>query len=113
MVYGAILYRGEKFYTDLHAILEKMDGFCEQYNWLISDCFCLSADEETNRLLHQDKNGSIASFSLQTHPYTWLDGKNFGKAAAHVHQWIWGGSVDLIHVFQKNPFSNIRFLLRS
>ena len=37
MVYGAILDKGERFYTDMSKVISALNGRVKDYNWLVTD----------------------------------------------------------------------------
>ena len=40
MVYGAILDKGEQYYTYLRKVFDAIGNIQLDYNWLITDCDC-------------------------------------------------------------------------
>jgi len=75
MVYGAILEKGEKFYTFLDRVFEAIENKQDDYNWLITDC---------------DLNVYIPRFSeAYGDKYCWIDGKELAKIVREEKiQWI-------------------------
>lgn len=46
MVYGAILDTGQKYFTDMHAIMHGLGDVGPRHNWLITDWTCYSYPPE-------------------------------------------------------------------
>lgn len=75
MVYGAILEKGEEWYTDLDAVFTAIGGMPERYHWLITD-WELAADVE----------------EMDFHsPYVWLSSAQLKEILEKYNspQWIW------------------------
>lgn len=76
MVYGAILEKGEPFYTSMNRVFQAIENAQTEYNWLITDCECCPKSPDINALLSQN--------------YCWLSGC---ELTSIVHQedfqWIW------------------------
>lgn len=53
MVYGAILEKGEDYYTNLRKVFEAIKGKQNDYNWLITDCECYPDDENIYELFNK------------------------------------------------------------
>ena len=71
MVYGAILDKGEKFYTDMSKAINALNGRVKDYNWLVTDF-------EFNEAL------------LTGRDYAFLTGEELTDFADEPHfQWIW------------------------
>ena len=54
MVFGAILEKGERFYTRLLGILQAIEPLHEPFNWLITSCECYPQDPKTDELFSQE-----------------------------------------------------------
>ena len=76
MVYGAILEKGEQWYTSLKRVFDAIGNAQTQYNWLITDFECCPQSPDIGALLSQK--------------YCWLSGH---ELTSMVHQedfqWIW------------------------
>lgn len=72
-MYGAILERGQQYYTNLKVIFNKLENI-KNYNWLITDWEC-------NQNIYE-LNGN----------YCWLTGYEFEAILNKYNdlQWIWG-----------------------
>ena len=72
-MYGAILEKGQKYYTNLKIIFDKLENI-ENYNWLITDWEC-------NQDVRELKDN-----------YCWLTGLEFEAILSKYNdlQWIWG-----------------------
>lgn len=78
MTYGAILRKGELFYTNFADVFEKLEGVQNDYNWLVTEAqITASRTPDTLELIEDNK-------------HIWLDGKEMTKAVSDVTQWIWG-----------------------
>ena len=53
-IYGAILDKGEKYYTYLQKVFDAIGNRQTEYNWLITDCECYPKSPETERLFSQE-----------------------------------------------------------
>lgn len=53
VVYGAIIEKGEPYYTDLRKVFDAIGNTQTQYNWLITDCVCYPQSADINELLSQ------------------------------------------------------------
>lgn len=77
MVYGAILSRGERFYTYLSRVLRAIGNRQTEYNWLITDCQCYPRTAEIGALLGER--------------YCWMSGEELTALVEREDfQWIWG-----------------------
>ncbi len=77
MVYGAILEKGEQFYTYLSKVFKAIEDKQTDYNWLITDCVCYPLSADTGSLLSQK--------------YCWLSGDELTSIVnKEDFQWIWG-----------------------
>jgi hypothetical protein len=73
---GAILEKGEKYYTFLSKIFSAIDNAQKNYNWLITDCECYPQSVEIDELLSKE--------------YCWLSGEKLSKIVeTEDFQWIW------------------------
>ena len=76
-VYGAILDKGERFYTYLGKVFEAIGSAQRDYNWLISCPDCFPATPEFGDLLSRE--------------YCWLTGEELTEMIRQEDfQWIWG-----------------------
>lgn len=76
MVYGAILSRGERFYTYLSRVLRAIGNRQTEYNWLITDCQCYPRTAEIGALLGER--------------YCWMSGDELTALVEREDfQWIW------------------------
>lgn len=77
MVYGAILSRGERFYTYLSRVFRAIGNRQTEYNWLITDCQCYPRTAEIGALLGER--------------YCWMSGDELTALVEREDfQWIWG-----------------------
>ena len=77
MIYGAILNRGERYYTYLGKVFEAIGNVQRDYNWLISCPDCFPATPEFEELLARE--------------YCWLTGEELTEMIRREDfQWIWG-----------------------
>lgn len=77
MIYGAILEKGERFYTDLRKIFKAIGETQIEYNWLITDCICYPESADIDALLSQK--------------FCWLSGEKLTSIVNRENfQWIWG-----------------------
>ena len=77
MIYGAILKKGEPFYTYLSKIFTAIGETQTEYNWLITDCTCYPRSSDIGTLLSQD--------------FCWLSGNKLTSIIKKEDfQWIWG-----------------------
>lgn len=73
---GAILDKGEKYYTDLSKIFSAINGVQNKYNWLITDCECYPQNDTYNEMFSRE--------------YCWLTGEELSEIVkADDFQWIW------------------------
>ena len=76
MVYGAILSRGERFYTYLSRVFRAIGNRQTEYNWLITDCQCYPRTAEIGALLGER--------------YCWMSGEELTALVEREDfQWIW------------------------
>lgn len=76
MVYGAIIEKGEPYYTCLGKVFDAIGNAQTQYNWLITDCVCYPQSPDMNALLSQR--------------YCWLSGHELTSIVNQEDfQWIW------------------------
>lgn len=76
MVYGAILEKGEKYYTYLCKVFDAIGNRQNEYNWLITNCECYPATQKFSEMLDKD--------------YCWLSGDELTSIVnAEDFQWIW------------------------
>ncbi len=73
---GALLDKGEKFYTHLNKVFESIKNIQLEYNWLITDCECYPDNQEYQKLLSEK--------------YCWISGEQLTKMIRDEDfQWIW------------------------
>lgn len=73
---GAILEKGEKYYTDLSKVFSAINNAQNDYNWLITASECYPQNHEIYDLLSQE--------------YCWLSGHELsGIIEIEDFQWIW------------------------
>lgn len=76
MVYGALLARGERYYTDMRRVFEAIEGRQCAYNWLITGWETTLADESVF-----ERNGGR---------YCWMNGDELAELVEqNSFQWIW------------------------
>lgn len=76
-VYGAVLEKGERFYTHLGRVFEAIGNAQRDYNWLISYPECFPATPEFGELLARR--------------HCWLTGEKLTEMVRQEDfQWIWG-----------------------
>ena len=74
---GIILDKGQKNFTYLKEIFEKLDDFQKEYNWFITNCECYPENEKYYEMLIK---GSC-----------WLTGEQLAElVTSEDPQWIWG-----------------------
>lgn len=74
---GAILYKGEEFYTDLNRIFTSINNKQNEYNWLITDCTCYPENPEYDLRMNQK--------------YYWIKGEDLTAMIKNENfQIIWG-----------------------
>lgn len=77
MINGAILDKGEDWYTCLKKIFQSLDNFQKDYNWLITDCEITTLNSVYTDRFHQE--------------YTWISGEELTDIIMQDDsQWIWG-----------------------
>ena len=77
MIYGAILEKGEQFYTYLSKIFKAIEEKQIDYNWLITDCDCYPLSAEIASLFAQE--------------FCWLSGDELTSIIGKEDfQWVWG-----------------------
>jgi hypothetical protein len=82
---GAILEKGEKYYTNLSNVFSAIENAQRNYNWLITDCECYPNSPQINELLFKE--------------YCWLSGDELTKIVEEENfQWIWA----VLSGFEKN-----------
>ncbi len=73
---GAILNKGEKYYTYMSKVFAAIKGEQLKYNWLITDCIC-----------YPDNDNYAEIFSKE---YAWLTGEELTRIIEmEDFQWIW------------------------
>ena len=77
MVYGAILRKGEGYYTYLKKLFKTINNRQLDYNFLITDCECYPDDKAVGEMLNKG--------------YCFISGEELTKIVeAEDFQWIWG-----------------------
>lgn len=85
MVYGAILEKGNRYYTHLLEILKSIEPIQKDFNWLISNCECYPRDPKTDELLSKE--------------YCFLCGTALTALVEHEDfQWVWA----VLSAFEKS-----------
>ena len=75
MVYGAILEKGERFYTRLLGILQAIEPLREPLNWLVTDCECYPNDPKVDELFSQEYHflsGEELTLPLEQDDFQWI-----------------------------------------
>lgn len=74
MVFGAMLDKGQRHFTDMNAIMHGLNGVGLRYNWLITEWTCYFYPQE----MQQDN--------------VWMSGAEFMQMLDHLPgvQWVWG-----------------------
>lgn len=73
---GAILNKGEKYYTYMSKVFSAIKGEQLKYNWLITDCTCYPQNTSFAELLSKE--------------YAWLTGEELTRIIEiEDFQWIW------------------------
>lgn len=73
---GAILEKGEKYYTNLLNVFSAIENVQIKYNWLITDCVCYPRSQQIDELLSKE--------------YCWMSGDELTKIVETENfQWIW------------------------
>lgn len=62
MIQGAILEKGEPYYTRFGKIFHTLHNFQTEYNWLITDCVAYPQNERTAAGIEQAAHGSYNWF---------------------------------------------------
>lgn len=76
-MYGAILEKGEEYYTFLEGIFSSINGEQNNYNWLLTDVFANPSNQIITDLLSKD--------------FCWISGEKLTEIIATENfQWIWG-----------------------
>lgn len=76
-MYGAILEKGEEYYTFLEGIFSSINGEQNNYNWLLTDVFANPSNQIITDLLSKD--------------FCWISGEKLTEIIAKENfQWIWG-----------------------
>jgi len=76
---GAILEKGEDYYTYLQGIFASINDVQKKYNWLITDCECYPQNMEFEERIFQFEK------------YGWLSGEELTDIIrTEDFQWIWG-----------------------
>lgn len=84
---GAILEKGEEYYTYLGKIFSTIKNVQQGYNWLITDCDCCSQTISFQKQIFQYNN------------YGWLSGEELtAMIRTEDFQWIWA----VLSGFDKN-----------
>ena len=85
MIYGAISEKDERYYTYLKKVFEAIGNAQQDYNWLITDCECVTRNFETEKLLNAE--------------YCWITGEQLTEIILEEDfQWIWA----VLSGFDKN-----------
>lgn len=100
MVYGAIVKKGEKYYTNIRRVFDAIDNKQLGYNWLITDCDCNINDPKINEILSKE--------------YCWISGEDLTDLVTREEfQWNWAvlsgfdKSVDISKVLKYNlPYAD-------
>ncbi len=75
---GAILEKGERYYTHMNKVFHAIENKQLQYNWFITDCDCCSMNEATSLLLMPSKG------------YAWITGEQLTQIVKDEDfQWVW------------------------
>ena len=83
---GAILDKGEKYYTYLGAVFSSIRNVQKNYNWLITDCVCYPQTKSFCDLLSSNE-------------YCWLSGEELtAMVEEEDFQWVWA----VLSGFDKN-----------
>ncbi len=76
MVHGAILNKGEQYYTDLGRVFAGISDEQLELNWLVTDCVCYPEDKKLHDMFLEE--------------YTWLTGEELTEIVRkQPFQWIW------------------------
>lgn len=74
-MYGAIIDKGEQYYTDLYKVFNAINNVQKNYNWLITDCVCYPSTKEFAEILSNE--------------YCWLSGNELTRIVEKENfQWI-------------------------
>ena len=74
-VYGAILNKGEAYYTNLQKVFDAIGNKQVEYNWLITDCECYSESPKIESLLSQEYcflSGNELSDIVRNNDFQWI-----------------------------------------
>jgi len=81
VVTGAILEKGEEFYTCFGKVFRATGNFQKDYNWLITDCVAYPKRPGHRERITQSKSGD----------YAWISGDELtGIIRRDDFQWVWG-----------------------
>jgi hypothetical protein len=76
---GAILEKGERYYTYLQGVFDGINNIQREYNWLITDCECCTTSSDN------------LSRIFQYGTYGWLSGEELTDMInKEDFQWVWG-----------------------
>lgn len=96
---GAIVEKKGLVHTDLLKLFRELDGFQNEYNWLISDIMCYPSNDEFRALCKKE--------------YIWISGKDLTKILETENfQWIWGVFSGFEEKISKNAYWNMTFHLQ-
>lgn len=77
MVFGAILEKGEQFYSHILGILQAVEPLHEPFNWLVTDCECYPNDPMVGDMFSRE--------------YCFLSGAELcALLEQDDFQWVWG-----------------------
>lgn len=86
---GAILEKGEDYYTNLGRIFAAINNIQKNYNWLVTDFECCNQTVSFDEFIYMDRN----------YPYMWLSGDELTSLIeAEEFQWVWA----VLSGFDKN-----------
>lgn len=74
---GAILEKGEHYYTHMAKVFNSIENEQLKYNWLITDCECYPEDKSINEMFSKE--------------YIWISGEQLTKIISKDDfQFVWG-----------------------
>lgn len=75
-VYGAVIRKGQAWYTDMQRVFRALGCRQKEFNWLLTDCICYPQNPQTAALFQSD--------------YCWLSGEELTELVEGENfQWIW------------------------
>ena len=100
-VYGAILEKGESWYTYMGKIFRAIGDAQKNYNWLISDADCFPMTPEFSDLLAREScwlTGEALTAMVEREDFQWIWGvRQYPLPYADGHPGFWHNPLSLQH----------------